>query len=326
MILNIGLVIGGIFLLVKGADFLVSGSSAIAQRLHISKLVIGLTLVAFGTSAPELAVNMLSAISGNAEIALGNINGSNIANIMLILGAAGLFTTIHVRSRTIVKEIPFMLLSGVVLVVMMLDGVLAGQPALLTRSEGILMLIFASIFLYYLFLSAKDINSVANVEVPKVKLAGAIIMSLGGLVALVFGAKLTVDGAVGIAEWFNVSQTLIALTVVAIGTSLPELVTAITAARKGEVDLVVGNVVGSNIFNILLVIGMTASISPVAIQVTGHAISDAIVAVCAMLLLVIFVLISKLTGKQRGFYINRVEGAILILGYICYLVFIAFRG
>ncbi len=326
MLIDILLIIGGLTLLVKGADFLVDGSSAIAKKLNISTLIIGLSLVAFGTSAPELAVNILSALSGNPEIALGSVNGSNIANILLILGSAALITRITIKSRTIVKEIPYMLLAGVVLMVMILDGILLGQSAVLNRSEGIILLIFAGIFLYYLFLSAQEVKGGAKVEKTKTSVWVAGLMTFGGLIGLIIGAKITVDGAVGVAEAFGISQTLIAITVVAIGTSLPELVTAISAARKGEVDLIIGNVIGSNIFNILLVVGITATISPDVVPVSQAGIQDATIALFTMVILTIFIFASKFFGKNKSFHISRIEGVIMILIYIVYLVFVTLRG
>ncbi|MFH1711882.1 MAG: sodium:calcium antiporter, partial [Patescibacteria group bacterium] len=233
MLLFIVFILAGFYLLIKGADYLVDGSSSIARRLGISTLVIGLTVVAFGTSAPELAVNILSASSGNTELAFGNINGSNIANILLILGMTAWFTRVPIKSRTVVKEIPFMLLAGVILIVLTLDVILeGGAVAQLSRIDGIVLLSFFAIFMYYMFLSIKGTGA-AKVEKAKISLPTASLMTVLGLAMLIVGGYLAVQGASGIALALGVSQTFIGLTIVAIGTSLPELVASIVAARKG---------------------------------------------------------------------------------------------
>lgn len=324
MIINIVLLLSGFTLLIKGADYLVDGASNIARRFGVSTLVIGLTVVAFGTSAPELAVNILSAISGNTEIALGNINGSNIANILLVLGITGMIANIPVQSRTLIKEVPFMILAGVILIVIMLDVFLEGLPSdSISRIDGLMLLGFFVIFLYYMFLSARDITT-AKVERPKQKLHLSILFSIGGLIALTLGGQLTVDGASAIALSLGVSQSLIALTIVAVGTSLPELVTAVVAARKGDTDMAIGNVVGSNIFNILMVLGTTAVIAPIA--VTDAQVWDSVISLGAMLLLMIFIF--KRTGfrKEKDNNVSKTEGVIMILCYIVYIVYIVIRG
>jgi len=317
----------GIVFLIKGADYLVDGASSIAQKFGVSTLVIGLTVVAFGTSAPELAVNVLSAFSGSADIALGNINGSNIANILLILGITALFSRIPVKSRTVIKEIPFMLLGGVMLIVLMLDQVLTGTIAMLSVSDGIVLLGFFAIFMYYLMLSVRDTKGGASVEEPKHTILVASLFTLLGLAGLVGGGQLTVNGAVSIAEGLGVSQALIAVTLVAIGTSLPELVTSVIAAKKGHTDLAIGGVVGSNIFNILFVLGTTATVSTVPIAVSRANIIDAIIALSVMVLLLVGLFISKRHGCKKATHVlTKQEGVLFVALYIAYIVYTVLRG
>lgn len=325
MLLNLVLLVSGFALLIKGADYLVDGASDIARRFRVSSLVIGLTIVAFGTSAPELAVNVLSAVSGNTDIALGNINGSNIANILLVLGVTGIFARIPVKSRTIVKEIPFMILAGSVLVFVMLDSALEGTAEnMISRIDGIMFLSFFLIFLYYMYLSARDITS-AKIERSKRSFFIAFVMTFMGLIGLVLGGQLTVLGATNVALGLGVSQTLIAISVVAIGTSLPELITSIVAARKGDTDMAIGNVVGSNIFNILFVLGTTAVIAP--INASKEHITDSIVALGAMLILLIVVHFGGgFLKKDISKDVSRKEGAFMILLYLTYIIYVVLRG
>lgn len=311
-------------LLIKGADYLIDGSTSIARRFGISSLVIGLTVVAFGTSAPELAVSVLSAISGSTDLALGNINGSNIANILLILGIVGVLTGAAVESRTVIKEIPFMALAGAALTITTIDVFIGGTgQAMISRGDGLLLLCFFLIFMYYMILSAKD-APMAAVEKPKYKIGFAVIYTLMGLAGLVVGGKLAVDGASGIALALGVSQSLIGLTVVALGTSLPEIVSSVVAARKGKTDLAVGNVVGSNIFNILLVLGLTATVQP--IPVSNRGIEDAIFALAVMLIFFLALFVNKVGrgGSAKG--IDRGTGILFLILYAVYIVYIAIRG
>ncbi|MFH1631432.1 MAG: calcium/sodium antiporter [bacterium] len=323
MLIDFVIFIGGIALVIKGADYLVDGASDIAKRLKVSSLVIGLTVVAFGTSAPELAVNIFSAIGGHTEIALGNVNGSNIANILLILGAAGMVATIPIQSRTVIKEVPFMILSGVVLVLLMLDTVLEGAPAgMISRIDGLVLIAFFSIFIYYLFLSSKDVSG-AKVEKAKRSFLAATGLSIFGIGGLLIGGQLTVSGASGLALGFGVSETLIAVTIVALGTSLPELVTAVVAARKGETDIAVGNIIGSVVFNILLILGATAVITPIAVLSVN--IVDALVSLGAMLLLLAAIFIrSDSRDGMRSIY--KTESVIFLILYAAYIVYAVMRG
>lgn len=325
MATDILFLLSGMALLIKGADYLVDGASDIARKFKVSSLVIGLTVVAFGTSAPELAVNLLSAAGGSTDIALGNINGSNIANILLVLGAAGLFARLPVQSRTVIKEVPFMILSGAVLVFVMLDGPLEGASAnVISRIDGIMLLSFFLIFLYYMYLSARDVTT-ASVQRAKHSLLKSSSFTIFGLVGLVLGAQLTVDGATGLALGLGISESLVALSIVALGTSLPELVTAIVAARKGETDLAVGNVVGSNIFNILLVLGTTSVVAPIAVGMSH--LTDALVAFSTMLILLIVIHTGgKFLQKDEYKDVSKKEGLFMLLLYALYILFIVWRG
>lgn len=322
------MLVGGIILLVKGADYLVDGASSIAYRLGVSTLVVGLTVVAFGTSAPELAVNLISAFTGSVDVALGNINGSNIANILLVLGITAMFARIPVRSRTVQKEIPFMILAAVMMVVMMADKFLDfGADALvISRTDGLAMLGFFGIFMYYLFLSAKAAKGGDKDGKPEHAFLPALGLTAGGLIGLAVGGHFTVTGATALAGMLGISDGLIALTVVAIGTSLPELVTAIVAARKGKTDLAIGGVVGSNIFNVLLVIGLTSTIAPQGLPATQANLEDAIVAMGAMLLLMVFLFFSRPKSKNESGGLDKYMGTVFIAVYIAYIAYIVIRG
>ncbi len=329
MILSTILLVVGLFILIKGANWLVDGSSAIALRFKISPIVIGLTIVAFGTSSPELLVSVTSALSGNAEIALGNVLGSNIVNILLILGISALIYPLSVNKNTTWKEIPMSFLGALVVLVLgvqtLLDEHRLSLSALnseevigsLTFSNGLILLFFFIIFLYYTFGIAKA-SSDQEPEIKKMKNWQAYVLVLLGLVALGLGSKLFVDNAVTIAKSLGVSELFIGLTIVALGTSMPELVTNIIAARKKQVELVIGNVVGSNIFNIFFILGVTALIQ--TIPLTGENLADILVLFATTLLLFLFVFVFK---KRT---ISRIEGAFMIVCYVLYLTFLIIRG
>ncbi len=319
--------VAGLMLLVKGADYLVEGGSEIAKRFKISPIVIGLTIVAFGTSAPELVVNILSALQGSAELALGNINGSNIANILLILGASALISHIPVRSRTVVKEMPFMLLAGVMMMLFLLDPLISqAEHFELSRMDGIALLGFFAVFMYYLVLSARQVSK-KKLEKPKRKTWIAIGMTIMGLLGLMIGARLTVDSATSIALAIGISEGLIAVSVIAIGTSLPELVSSLVAAKKGEMDMAVGGIIGSNVFNILMVVGITATISPSPLQVGTDVVWDSLFAFIAMIILFFTIFVDQYSkDKFTSTGISRFEGAGFLLLYIVYIIYIVLRG
>lgn len=307
----------GFVILVKGADLLVDGASSIAKKLKISAIVIGLTIVAFGTSMPELIVNIFASINGNADIAIGNILGSNIANILLILGVSAIIYPLATKKNTVWKEIPLSLLAAIVLGVMASDALIDGGIfSGLTRIDGIVLISFFIIFLYYTFGIAKTSGDVADDEIKQFSYSKSILFIILGLVSLTLGGKWIVDGAVKIAEFFNVSQSLIGLTVVAVGTSLPEFATSAVAAYKKQADIAIGNVVGSNIFNIFWILGVSSIIHPLPFSPSSN--SDILMTIFASLILFILMFI----GKRH--IIQRWQGAVMVMIYIAYIIFLIF--
>lgn len=316
MITYVLFVLGFIFL-IKGADWLVDGASSIAKKLQISAIVIGLTIVAFGTSMPELIVNIFASASGNTEIAIGNILGSNIANILLILGISAAIYPLATKKNTVWKEIPLSLLAAIVLGVMANDIFIDGSNySGITRIDGLVFIAFFIIFIYYTFGIAKVSGDVPS-EDSEIKVYGylkSIIYIISGLVSLVVGGKWIVDGAVKIAEIFDVSQSLIGLTVVAVGTSLPELATSAIAAYKKQTDIAIGNAVGSNIFNIFFILGISSIIRPLPFDVASAL--DILMTIFASLLLFVIMFI----GKRHT--VERWQGILMVLIYISYIVFL----
>ncbi len=320
----------GFVLLIKGADWLVEGATAIARTFKVSDLAIGLTIVAFGTSAPELLVNIVASIQGNADIVMGDIVGSNIANTFLVLGAAAVITPLAVQSSTVWKEIPLNLLAGLVLFAIASDLMIDGSAPVVSRSEGIILIGFFIIFLYYTFGMGKIKNGGATVRQRPLPLAAGQIMI--GCILLPTGGHLVVSSAETIALRLGISEALIGLTIVALGTSLPEAAAACVAAWKKKADIAVGNVVGSNIFNICWVLGLSAMIRPIA-YTTDITIDMLIVVVSSLLL---FFLVHHGPLYRRIFYfwkhrvesytIAKSEGVFLLLGYVAYIVFIGLRG
>lgn len=305
----------GFIILIKGADLLVDGSASIAKRLHISSIVIGLTIVAFGTSAPEFIVNIFASAQGNTDIAIGNILGSNIANILLILGVASIVYPLVTKKNTVWKEIPLALLAAVLLAVLVNDTLIdGGINSGLTRIDGIVLLAFFIIFLYYTFGISKVSGEASDLNIKQLSYLKSSLFIFAGLAGLVLGGKWIVDGAVKIAEIFNVSQSLIGLTVVAIGTSLPELATSAIAAYKKQTDIAIGNVVGSSIFNIFWILGFSALIRPLPFSSDSN--SDIIVTVFASLILFIIMFV----GKKHT--IERWQGILMVVMYISYIVFL----
>ncbi len=314
MLLTIILLIIGFALLIKGADFLVDGSSSIAKRFGISDLVIGLTVVAFGTSAPELVVNIVSAMQGNPDIAIGNILGSNIANILLILGITAIITPLAVKRSTTWKEVPFSLLAILMLGVLVNDVLLNSETySFLTRGDGLVLIGFFIIFLYYIFSSAKNgvDEEIGDDAIAQRKVSSSIFLIVIGLVGLVWGGKWVVDSAVTLATYWGLSDAVIGLTVVAIGTSLPELATSITAAIKGKADIAIGNVVGSNIFNIFWILGVTSLIAPLPFTETSNFDIGATIIASALLFAWMFI------GKKHS--LERWQGVLFVLLYFLYI-------
>lgn len=296
----------GFALLIKGADLFVDGASGIAARLGIPQLVIGLTIVAMGTSAPEAAVSISAALKGNAEITIGNIVGSNILNILIILGITSVIISVKVAASTIKYELPFMI---AITAVLLLFGYTGGN---ITFSEGILLWVLFILYLTYLFVMAKRNKEETDDKQEEKPLWKLIIFILLGLFMIVFGSDISVDGASAIAKAVGISERFIGLTIVALGTSLPELVTSIAAARKGKADIAIGNIVGSNIFNILFVVGTTSLITPVVFA--SNFIIDTAIAIAAGILL--------LVGVLRKKELSRVTGIIMLVCYGAYFIYL----
>lgn len=308
------LLILGFVLLIKGADILVDGASSIAKTFNISPIVIGLTIVAFGTSMPEFIVNIFASASGNTEIAIGNILGSNIANVLLILGVSAVIYPLATKQNTVWKEIPLSLLAATVLGLMANDALIDGAGfSSLTRIDGIILLAFFAIFLYYTFGISQATGNADEENIKQFSNLKSALFIIGGLVSLIVGGKWIVDGAVTIAESFNLSQSLIGLTIVAVGTSLPELATSAIAAYKKQPDIAIGNVVGSNIFNIFGILGFSAIINPLPFNSGLQA--DILMTIFASLILFIFLFI----GKRHS--LSRWQGATMILMYIAYIIY-----
>ena len=303
-------VIIGFILLIKGADFFVDGASSIAVKLGVPQLVIGLTIVALGTSAPEAAVSISAAVDGNNGISIGNVIGSNIMNVLVILGVTSVITTLTVKAATVKVDIPVMI--GATLL-MLLWGVIGGT---LNKVTGIVFLLGLATYIGYLIWYAKTTDASDEGEgIKDLKLWMIPLFILGGLGAIVLGSKLAVLGASNLAKVFGVSERLIGLTIVALGTSLPELITSITAARKGNADIAIGNIVGSNIFNILFILGMTSVLIDLPFRAKGaNFLIDGIIALIVAVLLLILVFKEKKLG--RG------EGILMLLGYAAYFTYL----
>lgn len=323
MIINYILLIVGFALLIAGADYLVKGASSVAKRLNISDLIIGLTIVSIGTSAPELAVNILASINGQAGMAIGNVVGSNIFNFLVIIGVAAIIKPLPLKNSLIKVEIPFAVLASAALIFVAGDYFIDGKPGAISRSDGLILLLFFAIFLYYIFLSAKKgelADTENSEEITTTKSYSVFIstlMILGGIGALVYGGDVIVKSATELAKNWGLSDTVIGLTIVAVGTSLPELATSVVAAYRGNSDIAIGNVVGSNIFNIFFILGVSSTILPLPFS------RDSMIDVLMAGFATILVLSIAKRGKRRN--INRTEGAILIVIYVGYVIYLLSR-
>lgn len=315
MLTYILLIVGFVFL-IKGADLLVDGSAALAKKYNISNIAIGLTIVAFGTSTPELIVNLFASINGNTDIAIGNVVGSNIVNILFILGVSASIFPLVTKSNTIWKEIPMSLLAALMLFVMANDQLIDGETnSMLTRIDGIVLLAFFVIFLYYTVgISKAETDDSPEIDIPVLSSGKSVLYIILGLTGLVLGGKWIVDGAVHMAKSLGLSESLIGLTVVAVGTSLPEMAASAVAAYKKQTDIAIGNVVGSNIFNIFFILGISSLIKPLPFN-AGTAI-DVMVACFASVLLFILLFV----GKKHT--IEKWQGIFMILIYVGYIVFL----
>ena len=303
----------GMALLIAGSNWLVDGAASLARRFNISDLVIGLTVVAFGTSSPELIVNLFASFNNNTDIAIGNVVGSNIFNTLVILGLTAIVAPIAVKSTTVWKEIPFSILAVLVMAFMANDMLIDGKfKDIISRIDGFILLSFFSIFMAYTFALAKSSGPLKEVTALEMGIFKAIVLVITGLAGLFFGGKFLVDGAVEIARYLGISEAVIGLTVVAAGTSMPELATSIVAAFKKKSDIAIGNVVGSNIFNVFFVLGISASIRPIPLARDNSSNFDMFFLIIMSVLLLIFVF----PGKEKK--INRLEGTIFFLAFVAY--------
>lgn len=305
MLIQIVLLVVGFVMLVKGADWFVEGVAGIAEKFGIPQLVIGLTIVAMGTSAPEAAVSITSAMKGSAGITIGNVVGSNILNVLVILGLTAVITRVAVQRSTVRYEIPFMLIITLVLLGLGLSG------NEITFVEGIILWALFIVYMVYLFRMAKNQKEEAD-DSKKQPVWMLILLGIVGAVLVVWGADISVDAASAIAKMFGMSDRLIGLTIVALGTSLPELVTSVTAARKGKADIAIGNIVGSNVFNILFVVGTTALVTPVIFE--SKFVIDTLVAFGAGVLLWL--------GVMKHKELRRPVGALMLLAYAGYFAYL----
>ena len=313
MILSIVYFVVGIVLVILGADWLTKGASDLARRLKMSELMIGLTIVALGTSLPELVISVSSALSGNSGISLGNVLGSNIFNGMLILGVTAMITPIAFSGKMLSREIPFNLLASIVILLVSGSMLVGGAPGeYITRYGGMLLLCFCAVFVRYTF-SLKSGDEEETAQQP-MSVGKILLFIAGGLAALIFGGKMFVSGASDIARGFGLSEALIGITIVSAGSSLPELAVSVNAARKGNVGIALGNVLGSNILNVFFILGCSATISPISLA--GFSPVDYYVLLASSLFIYLF---CAFFGKNK---ITRIEGSLLVAGYVAYIVYL----
>lgn len=301
----------GFVLLIKGADWLIDGAVTIAQKFGVSSLVIGLTVVAFGTSAPELAVNIIASVKGNNGLVIGNVVGSNIANVLLILGISALIRDLTVKTSTVWREIPFSLVAALLLGYMVNDALITPTATdQVSRADGLVLIVAFGAFIFYTFRLTKKGHDEERTT-PKHGMGKAGLMFLVGLTGLVLGGRWIVQGAVEMAQVVGMSESFIGFTIVAIGTSLPELATSVAAVRKGNSDLAIGNIIGSNIFNICWVLGLSAAISPVTFNAEDNYSVLANISISLVLFSLLFI------GKRHQ--LQRWQGGLLLAGYVAYL-------
>jgi len=318
MLIDILLIIVGMALLIKGGDFLVDGASSLARRLHISELAIGLTVVAFGTSAPELVVSLAAAIGSHPEIALGNVIGSNNFNLFAILGITALIAPLAVQRNTVRIEIPFSLFAAVLLLFLTNINFLPNEKNIVSRIDSIILLLFFLLFLFYVYKSMKTADNIDdNSSVKTLSMFKSILFLVLGLAFLVVGGRVVVNSAVDLARDLHISEKIIALTIVACGTSLPELVTSVTAIVKKSDDIAIGNIIGSNIFNIFLILGTSSLVRPMEYSPIFN--MDIYFLIFGTLLLLLFMFI----GSKRK--LDRWQGAIFLALYVGYVVYLILR-
>lgn len=323
-VLVLVLLVIGFVLLIKGADFFVEGSSSVAKRLHVPSIIIGLTIVAMGTSLPETAVSVSASLTGNNELAVSNVVGSNIFNLMVVIGVCAVLATVHVAKETIRRDIPFSLICAGLLLFLGMSGLGDKSGMILGHMDGVILLGFFAGYIFYMIKIALkasregkkvEIEGGSDEEIKLISVPMSLLFIVGGAAAIAIGGDVTVDAASRIASDLGMSQTLIGLTIVSIGTSLPELVTSIVAAKKNEVDMALGNAIGSNVFNILMVLGIASAISPISI------ITENIIDLCVLIVFTVCVWIFAGTKKKIG----RLEGLCMVAFYAAYAVYIIVR-
>ena len=314
----------GFVLLIKGADFFVEGSSSVAKRMHVPSIIIGLTIVAMGTSLPETAVSVSASLTGNNELAVSNVVGSNIFNLMVVIGVCAMISTVDVAKETIKRDIPFSLICAGLLLLLGIAGFGDKAGMTLGHLDGVIFIgAFAGYIFYMIKIALKaskegkkvEIEDGSDEEIKLISVPLSIVFIIGGAAAIAIGGDVTVDAASRIAADLGMSQTLIGLTIVSIGTSLPELVTSVVAARKNEVDMALGNAIGSNVFNILMVLGIASAISPISI------ITENIIDLCVLIAFTVCVWIFAGTKKKIG----KIEGFAMVAFYAAYAVYIIIR-
>mgnify|MGYP003602485129 FL=1 len=318
MIISLLILTGGLVLLIKGADWLVNGASALAKKYNVSDLVIGLTVVAFGTSAPELVVNVFASAQNHQDIVFGNIIGSNLFNLFAILGISGIIFPLTVQNNTVKKEIPISFLAIIVIFILANDNLFYNSTNVMSRFDGIILLIFFCLFLFYIYKQIKNKSDIADTQVKQLSVLRITLLIVFGLVGLVVGGKLVIISAVDIAKALGVSEKIIGLTIVAAGTSLPELATSVVATVKKNCDIAVGNIIGSNIFNIFLILSVSSLVRPIKYDISFN--NDLYVLAGGTL----FLFIAMFTGKRKT--LDRWEAMILLIAYIIYILLIIYKG
>ncbi|SHE31836.1 calcium/sodium antiporter [Clostridium fallax] len=321
--MNYIILILGFILLIKGADIFVDGASSIAKKIGIPSVIVGLTIVSIGTSSPELAVSVISSVQGNNGIALGNVLGSNIFNSLVVLGGTALVMPIIIKKATVKRDFFVNLLVTLVLFFLTFDSLFFSKENVISRLDGLILVILCFIYMFLLIKSAKNSNIDENLteKEKNISIPLKILMSILGILGIVIGGKLVVDSATNIAYSLGMSEKLVGLTIVAAGTSLPELVTSIVAALKGETDIAIGNVLGSNIFNILLILGLSSLISPIPVSKTLIFDFVFLIVVCIFIGALVFFNKNKKVKK-----LSKVEGLVLVGLYIGYMVYIIIRN
>ncbi|HPX33664.1 MAG TPA: calcium/sodium antiporter [Bacteroidales bacterium] len=318
MIISLLILTGGLVLLIKGADWLVNGASALAKKYNVSDLVIGLTVVAFGTSAPEMVINVFASAQNHQDIVFGNVIGSNLFNLFAILGISGIIFPLTVQNNTIKKEIPISFLAIIAIFILANDHLFYNSTNVMSRSDGIILFIFFCFFLFYIYKQIKNKSDITDTQVKQLSVLKITLLIIFGLGGLVVGGKLVINSAVDIAKALGVSKKIIGLTIVAAGTSLPELATSVVATVKKNCDIAVGNVIGSNIFNIFFILSVSFIIRPTTYDISFN--NDLYVLAGGTL----FLFLAMFTGKRKT--LDRWEAIILLIAYIIYILLIIYKG